>query len=136
MAIPLSTIISWLTGLGWDASQESGAPILPGPYIRKMPDRLVTLTSTPGPGYVLEAAADAQAFQARVRGPQNDQDGAEALALALDGLVLNASFPCVVAARTLIFCRRLGSQPSPLGAAPDQADRYEYTASYVLTAST
>lgn len=136
MAIPLSTVITWIQGLGWDASQEAGVPLMRGPYIQKMPDRIATLTSTPGPGFVLEGAADAQAFQARVRGPQSDQDGAERLALSLDTLILNAPFPSIVGGRTLIFCRRLGSQPSPLAAAPDQAERYEYICSYVLTAST
>jgi hypothetical protein len=136
VAVPVRTIINWVIAQGWDASQETGVPLFPGPYIQKMPDRIVTLTGTPGPGFVLESAADAQAFQARVRGPQNDQDAAEALALSLDSLILNAPFPAIAGARTLMFCKRLGGQPIPLAAAPDQAERYEFICSYILIAST
>ena len=137
MPLPIASLIDWLVSfLGWDASQESGAPIAPGPYILPMPDRLVTVTSTPGPGYTLEAAADAQAFQARVRGPQNDQAAAEALAFALDALILAASFPVVVNGRTIIHCHRLGGTPSPLAATPDSGERYELVCSYVLIAGT
>jgi len=136
MAIPVSTVIAWLESLGWDAAEEDGAPLKPGPFVPDMPDRLVVVTSTPGPGYVLEAAADAQAFQARVRGSQGSYDDAEALALALDGLILNAPFPVITGGCTLIWCRRLGSQPSPLAPGPDPGDRTEFTCQYVLTAST
>lgn len=136
MPLPTSSVIRWLTDQGWDATQETGAPLFPGPFVPEMPDRLVVVTSTPGPGYVLEAAADAQAFQARVRGPQNDYDAAEALAFALDDLILNASFPAIVAGRTLIHCHRLGSQPTPLAVGPDSGDCTNFTCQYVLTAST
>lgn len=137
MPLPTASLIKWLTtDLGWDATQETGAPIVPGPYILPMPDRLVTVTATPGPGYTLEAAADAQAFQARVRGPQNDQAAAEALAFTLDALILNASFPAIVDGRVIIHCHRLGGTPSPLAATPDSGERSEYVTSYVLIAST
>lgn len=136
MPLPVSGVITWLTGLGWDATQETGAPIVPGPLILEMPDRLVTVTATPGPGYILEAAGDASAFQARVRGAQDDYADAESLAYTLDALILGASFPVTVAGRTLIHVHRLGGTPSPLSGGPDLGDRFELISSYVVMAST
>jgi uncharacterized protein (DUF2126 family) len=135
MALPTQTVIDWLTGLGWDVTQESGTPLVPGPYILPMPDRLITITITPGPGYVLESAADASTFQARVRGAQNDQAGAETLAFSLDALILAASFPAIVDGRILIHVHRLGGAPSPLAGGPDNAERTELVATYVAIAS-
>lgn len=136
MPLPTSSLIAWIQSLGWDASQETGAPLFKGPYIQPMPDKCVTITVTPGPGYQMEGAADASAFQARVRGPQNDQDAAEALALRFDALIFGASFPVVVGGQTIVHCHRLGGPPSPLSATPDVAERSEFVSSYVLTAST
>jgi Bacteriophage minor capsid protein len=133
--LPTASVILWLAGLGWNAAQEYGAPLVQGPYILSSPDRLVTITPTPGPGYVWEAAADAGCFQARVRGPQNDQDGAESLAYLLDSLILGASFPAVISGHVISLVRRLGSTPSPLGPGPDSAQRYEYVTSYICIAS-
>jgi hypothetical protein len=134
--LPTASVIKWLVSLGWDVTEETGAPVKPGPYVPEMPDRLVVITSTPGPGFQLEAAADAQVFQARVRGPQMDQDAAEELAFSLDGLILGASFPAVVDGRTIIHCHRFGGAPAPLTGTPDSGDRYELVCSYLLTAST
>ena len=135
MAIPLQAAITWLTGLGWNVTQESGAPLEPGPLILEMPDRLVTLSQAGGPGLMLESAADASLIQARVRGGQNDQPGAEQLALALDALIASASFPVVINGTKLIQCYRYGAPPSPLTGSPDDGDRYEYVCSYVFIAS-
>ena len=136
MPLRTASVISWLAGLGWDATQETGAPLVQGPYILTSPDKLVTITPTPGPGFVLEAAADAGCFQARVRGGQNDQPGAEALAYLLDSLILGASFPAVVDGRVIIHAHRLGGTPSPLGGGPDTAQRYEYVTTYLCIAGT
>jgi hypothetical protein len=130
--LPTSDLLDWIRALGWDDREEYGAPLRRGPRIRKMPDRLVTLSPTPGPGYVLEAAADAGAFQARVRGAQNDEDDAEKLAYLLDSLILGANFPAVTASgRVIVHIHRLGGTPSLLTPAPDDADRYEYVTSYL-----
>lgn len=136
MPLPTASLLTWLLSLGWDATQETGAPLFKGPYIQPMPDRCVTITATPGPGYQMEGAADVSAFQARVRGPQNDQDAAESLALQFDALIFSASFPAVVGGKTIVHCHRLGGPPSPLSATPDVAERSEYISSYVLIAST
>ena len=136
MPLPTTAIIDWITGLGWDATQETGAPVLMGPYVQPEPDKLCTITPVPGPGYMLEAAADAGAFQARVRGGQNDQPGAEALAYQLDSLILGASFPAVIDGHVIIHVHRLGGTPSPLAPNPDDAERYEYITVYIAIAGT
>jgi hypothetical protein len=133
--LPTTAIIGWIIGpLGWDATQETGAPVLMGPYVEKAPDRIVTLTPTPGPGYLLEGAADAGGFQTRVRGGQNDQAGAEALAYDLDARILGAQFPAVIGGRVIIHLHRLGGTPAPLSPDPDDAERYSYVTSYVCIA--
>lgn len=132
MPLPTGDFISWILSLGWDDTEEYGAPVRRGPLIRKMPDRLVTTTPVPGPGFVLEAAADAGAFQARVRGAQNDEDDAEKLAYLLDSLILGANFPARTASgQVIVHVHRLGGTPSLLTPAPDDADRYEYVTSYL-----
>jgi hypothetical protein len=137
MPLPAASVITWLTDLGWDARQEFGAPILPGPYVPDEPDRMVIVTAVPGPGFVLEGDGDAGAFQARVRGGQNDQADAEALAYLLDKLILGASFPAVTpSGQVIIHVHRLGGTPSPLTAGPDTGDRYEYTTTYLCIAGT
>jgi hypothetical protein len=133
--LPTTSVIAWITGtLGWDATQETGSPVLAGPYIPDSPDRLVVITVTPGPGYLLEGAADAGGFQARVRGGQNDQAGAEADAYALDALILGAQFPAVISGRVIVHVHRLGGTPSPLASGPDDGDRYEFVTNYICIA--
>ena len=133
MPLPAASLVAWLTRLGWDVRQEYGAPIVPGPYVPPEPDRCVIVTAVPGPGYVLEGDGDAGAFQARVRGGQNDQADAEGLAYLLDSMILGASFPAVTpSGQVIIHIHRLGGTPSPLAAGPDSGDRYEMVASYLV----
>ena len=135
--LPAASLVAWLTRLGWDVRQEFGAPILPGPYVPAEPDRLVIVTAVPGPGFVLEGDGDAGAFQARVRGGQNDQGDAEALAYLLDRLILGASFPVVTSSgQVIIHVHRLGGTPSPLSGTPDSGDRYEFTTTYLAISGT
>lgn len=137
MPLPSADLIAWITGLGWDTRQEYGAPISPGPYVPPEPDRILVITGTPGPGYVLEGSADAGAFQARLRGRQNDQADAEALAYLLDSLILGAPFPSVaLSGQPIVHVHRLGGTPSPLAASPDTGDRYEFTTTYLCIAGT
>jgi hypothetical protein len=124
-------IIDWLTGLGWDTTEESGAPIVPGPRIRPSPDKIVHITGSGGPGYVMEGAADSSLFQARWRGPSNDPLAAEALAAQMDSLILRAQFPATVDGVTIILVARLGSGPSPLPLDPGDL-RYELTCNYSI----
>jgi hypothetical protein len=140
--IPTTAILDWLISLGWDVTQETGAPLYLGPFIPEEPDRLVVISPTPGPGYQLEGAADTSAFQALVRGQQGGdqslhaQSHAEELAYALDALIFGASFPAVLPdGHVLILATRLGGHPSPLGAGADDADRFTFTCQYLIQAS-
>jgi hypothetical protein len=125
-------IIDWITGLGWDTTQEIGYPLLPGPNILNEPDQAVFITGSGGPGYITdEGSVDASTWQARLRGPSDDPLAAEAAAQLLDNLILRAPFPATVDGVTINLVYRLGSGPSPLPADPSDL-RYEFTANYVI----
>lgn len=126
-------IIDLLTMLGWNVTQESGYPLLPGPEILDAPDRAVFLTPTGGPGWVTEEAAlDCWGFQARTRGPSDDPLAAELAAQQLDVLILNGPYPARVDGMVITIVTRLGSPPAPLPL--DPADRrFEYTCNYLIT---
>lgn len=141
MPLKSATVAAWLTQLGWDNVDESAdpgaVPFFPGPYIPKMPNRIVVVTALPGTGFALEGFADWCAFQARCRGMQNPNDtgsyaDAESLAFLLDSLIFSAPFPVVVNGQTIVKAYRTGGQPAPLGQGPDDADRYEFTANYAV----
>lgn len=138
MTIPLAVttprtevLIGWLTAAGWDTTQETGWPLLPGPEIEPAPDKVVHLTPAGGPGYTTEeGGTDAWSFQARLRGPADDPDAAQAAAQLLDWTILTAP-PAVIGGVPVLNVQRLGSPPSPLPL--DPADRrFEYTATYVI----
>jgi hypothetical protein len=142
--VPLATLslISWILSLGWDGNQETGAPLVLGPYVPDEPDKLIVLTPTPGPGYQREGATDLVGFQARARGPQGGdgsphaQAAAEALAYELDKLIFAAAYPAVLpSGQVIVLARRLSGAPAPLAAGPDDADRFEYVTSYLIEVS-
>lgn len=113
-------------------------PVFTGPFIEVMPDRIVTVTITPGTGYSFEGAADQCGFQARVRGKgsanyREAYSDAERMAMALDSLIFSAAFPVVLPDGKLIArAYRLGGQPAPLAPAPDDGDRFEFVCNYVV----
>ena len=138
----MSDVLAWIEAQGWDATQETGCPLVMGPYVPPSPDTLAVLTATPGAGFMLEGATDMCGFQARVRGGQSgdgstDAQGVtEALAYTLDGLIFNAAYPCVLASgRTLVTAHRLSGMPAPMPQASDDQDRFTYTASYLIEVS-
>ena len=140
MPLQSSTIVRWATAnLGWNGTDPgtdpAGVPLFPGPYVQKMPDRIGILTSTSGPGYVLDGAADHTMFQARFRGLGSPDDlvsyaDAEAIAFAFDAAVFGAQFPVTVDGKVIAKIFRDGGQPSPLGSSPDNGQRYEFTCNY------
>lgn len=126
-------LADFITGLGWDVTQESGYPLYPGPEILTSPDKAVFLTPSGGPGFVTEEAAlDAWTFQTRVRGPADDPIAPELAAQQLDYLILTASYPQQVDGVTVALCARLAAPPSPLPLDPSDR-RFEYTTTYVIT---
>lgn len=126
-------VMDWLTLAGWDATQESGYPLYPGPEILLEPDQAVFLTPTGGPGYVTdEGGADAWSFQSRLRGPADDPLAAEAAAQLLDWTVLNGPHPVHVDGAVVLNVQRMG--PPPVALPLDPADRrYELTCNYIIT---
>jgi hypothetical protein len=125
-------IIDWITGLGWDIQQETGYPLVPGPYIQTSPDRIIHITGTGGAGYIVEEGLpQACTFQARTRGSSDDPLEPEAAAQALEDLILGAPFPVQVDGVTINHAHRLGGPPTPLPV--DPADlRHEFTGNYVI----
>jgi hypothetical protein len=141
MPIPMQAVADWVTSLGWDGADPgldaNGVPVYPGPYVQKSPDRIVTISSISGPGYIWEGSADMISFQARVRGRQSPYEAtsytdAEALAFTLDQMIFNAPFPVVIDGKVIVKAFRNGPEPSPLGAQPDDADRYEFVSNYMM----
>jgi len=125
-------VIDFLIAAGWDTTPETGYPLFPGPEILVSPDKAVHITMTPGPGYTTEeGGTDAWGFQARVRGPSDDPEGANAAAQLLDWTILHAFTPAWIDGVRVIVCHRLGSSPSPLPLDPSDR-RFEYTADYVI----
>jgi hypothetical protein len=140
--VPTSDVIGWILGQGWDGNQETGAPLVMGPYLPDEPDTLVCLTATPGAGYQKDGATDMCGFQARVRGGQSGdgstdaQAATEALAYTLDGLIFAAAYPAVLSSgRVLVAAHRLSGMPAPMAQTSDDQDRFTYTASYLFEVS-
>lgn len=134
MTAQTQVIMDWISSIGWDTTQESGYPLMPGPEIIQEPDKIVHITGSGGPGYTTEEpATDAWAFQARVRGPADDPLAADDAANLLDSMILHASFPTVVDGVKIQNVHRLAGRPAPLPL--DPADRrFEYTCSYIMIA--
>jgi hypothetical protein len=129
----VTVIIGWLTLAGWDVTQETGYPLLPGPEILAEPDKAVFITPAGGPGYTTEeGGTDAWSFQARVRGPADDPLTAQAAAQLLDWTILRGPRNALPGGVPVLNVQRLGGPPSPLPLDPSDR-RFEYVANYVIT---
>jgi hypothetical protein len=142
MPVPMSDVVAWIEAQGWDTTQETGCPLVMGPYIPDTPDTLAVISATPGAGFMLEGATDMCGFQARVRGGQSGdgstdaQSVTETLAYTLDGLIFTAAYPCVLSSgRTLVTAHRLSGMPTAMPQASDDQDRFTYVASYLIEVS-
>lgn len=128
-----TVIIDWLALAGWDMTQETGYPAFAGPEIVDAPDKAVFITATPGPGYrTEEGGTDSWGFQARLRGPEDDQLAAQAAAQLLDYAILHGPHPVQVDGVPVQNVQRLGSSPAALPLDPSDR-RFEYTANYIIT---
>ena len=125
--------IDWLTMAGWDMTQETGYPALPGPEILDAPDKAVFVTATSGPGYrTEEGGVDSWGLQARLRGDADDPLGAQAAAQLLDYVILHGPHPVTVCGVPVLNVQRLGGTPVALPLDPSDR-RTEYTATYIFT---
>lgn len=121
-----AALSAWITSLGVDTGLLNQ-----GPFIPEMPNTLITLTLLSGVGFLNEGDIDSPSFQVRVRGEQNDQASAEALAGDIDGRLFRAVLPTVVNGTPILLVDRVGGLPSILGPA-DDGERYEYVCTYRL----
>jgi hypothetical protein len=125
-------IIDWIMSLGWDAAQEIGYPLFPGPEIPDEPDRSVFITGGGGPGYLTdEGGIDGSMFQVRVRGPQADPYEPEAMAQLLDAMILKAPFPARIDGVPINVIYRATNGPTPLPVDPGDL-RHEFTCNYII----
>lgn len=129
-------IIDWALTMGWDAAQETGWPLFPGPEILAAPDKAIFITTGTGPGYITEeGAADALSFQARVRGPSDNPLAAESAAFQFDALVFAyGQTPAVIDGVRVLTAHRLAGPPVPMPLDPRDR-RFEFTCSYVFVTS-
>lgn len=82
----------------------------------------VMITSYPGPGFRNERVTDVQAFQVRVRGPQQDKTSQAAmLAHLIDATIVRGRDrgPVTIGTSSVISMDRAGSGPAQYGP-PDQ----------------
>jgi hypothetical protein len=129
----VTVLMDFISGLGWNVTQETGFPLFPGPEILTSPDRAVFLTPTSGPGWVTEEAAlDCWGFQFLLRGAADDPVGAQLAAQQLDVLILNGPYPQAVDGVVIAVAGRSGGPPAPLPLNPEDR-RFEYACTYLIT---
>lgn len=117
----------------WLAARVS-FPVLAGPYMPELPDRIGVITRTGGPGLRYEATFDAITLQLRVRGPQGDpstsaQAEAERMAWQADAVLLGAGMGEIGGVHTLGF-GRTGSPPTA-----EEQDPRVLAANYLVLAA-
>lgn len=104
--------------------------IMHGEEEPEMPDRVVLLTPTGGPGGSKELVFEQASVQVRCRGNQNDPADAEALGDRVDRVLMGTIPPLVVGGRHVTSVQWLGGLPAVVGR--DDARRYQTSASYVF----
>lgn len=105
-------------------------PMMHGEEEPEMPDRVVLLTPSGGPGETRERIFELLIIQCRCRGNQNDPADAEALADQVDRAWMDPIYPLVIDGRHVVRVQHAGGAPAIIGR--DDARRYESSASYVL----
>lgn len=120
----------WLTAdiVGWIKSQGVSTAVVAGPYMPPLPERLVVVTRTSGPGLSTEGALDTTGFQVRTRGSGGYSANGEADAYLIDQLILFGDWPPNVK-----MINRSGGPPVPLAPAPDSGERITWVCSYLPT---
>ena len=117
----------------WLAPQlPAGLTIVIGPRIPSMPDDMVILTRTSGPGLSVENVLDTVGFQVRVRGNQNRPDSVETLADVVDRVFVDADYPLTIGGTHVTVIQRSGGAPAAMPYAPD-GDRSNWTCNYLIT---
>lgn len=96
---------------------------------QEMPDSLIYLGATGGPGEARERAFELATFQVRARGQQNDPASAEALSGRVDAALMDVSYPQTFGARHVVRIMWVGGPPAIVG--QDDARRSECACNYL-----
>lgn len=121
----------------------SGAKVVPG-RLPDMPNRVIGITKSSGPGLAMEGLFDVVAFTVQCRGGENNLSDAEDIAGEVDDIFIG-KHPSARAENFLIGegaesvwvseIGRTGGEPSQL-AMPDPQSRWTFTCSYFAYVST
>lgn len=128
-----SSLIGWLDSLGITPGGTVDLPVVPGPYLPKLPDRLAVVTTIAGVGESMEGVADTPGFQLLIRGRQDathTDASAEQDALRADRLIRFAPLPALIDGNWLMPVTRSGGRPSPIPQL-DTGDRLTFTCTYL-----
>ena len=127
-----------LEARGWNRTNGRVVSYSPGPSGDPLEQKItaqraIFLDIGGGPGLALEATYDRVMIGARFVGPQKQYDEAEALALGGDAeLVAFGGSADLVPGLRGLFIDRAGGRPTLL--LKDNAERYHFTASYIVAA--
>lgn len=106
------------------------AAIVDGLDERTMPDRLVYVQATGGPGEARERTFERVTVQTIIRGGQNNLADAETLADAVDRAFMDAIYPVTIGGRHVPTIQQAGGPPALIDR--DDARRSLFSASYVV----
>lgn len=128
-------VARWLDEIGLrpGGPVDLDEPVIPariGQSIPDMPDRIAVVTVAAGSGDSHEGVCTQVVLGLLLRGPQNDPEAAERMALETDRLITFSQFPRMVADVWLVSVAR-GMRPVPI--AEDDADRTLYQGTYRTT---
>jgi hypothetical protein len=111
-------------------------PFLPGPQPSSpiAPDVIGLVMPSPGTAPDVDGLFEHQGFQLSVRGPQSRaySQVAYSAALALDTALRFWAMPTWIAGSYVTSVQRPGSPPQLVSPAPDSAERFTYTATYLF----
>jgi len=106
------------------------APIITEGDVPEMPDRVLVITMTGGPGESGERTRDNVAFQIRTRGKQGIPGDGGSFARDIDDVLLGAVPPLQMGTRRAIRILRFGGPPSYL--LRDPGNRVHHVCNYLV----
>jgi len=110
-------------------AQGITAPIITEGDVPEMPDRVIVIQMTGGPGEAGERTRDNVSFQIRTRGKQRVPGDGGAFAREVDDAFLGAVPPLTMGTRRVIALQRFGGPPSYL--LRDSAERVHHACNYL-----
>jgi len=114
-----------------DTTGHERYSIYPGPELPDIPGEFIVATVYGGPGLALDGIEDDVGWQFRTVGNQNDYEGAESAANAIDIACISHRSDELIAGVHVSEIRRVGGAPTAL--TTDQAERTHFVCSYVAS---